>query len=65
MKQARTKGGVSPARSSEGSSRLQTEGENAQETRRKSEQGRGGLPEAYGVTVSPTHGEEQGERAEW
>lgn len=65
MKKARTKGGVSPARSSEGSSRLQTEGENAQEAQRKSKQGRGGVTEAYGVAVSPTPGEEQAERAEW
>lgn len=48
MKKARTKGGVSPARSSEGSSRLQTEGENAQEAQRKSKQGRGGVTERMG-----------------
>lgn len=64
MKKVGTEGGVSPARSSESSSRPQTERGNAQRTRQRKE-GRGGVSETFVVAVCPSHGEEQAERAEW
>lgn len=56
MKKAGTEGGVSPARSSESSSRPQTERGNAQSTMQR-KQGRGGVSEAFVVAVCPSHGE--------